>query len=248
MKPASLPAILQHLGCRKFPKFTESSVSQLNLLCFLSLPGSVSTHPPRAFLIWSLTKDWCKIQTKDQFNKMQHNGVNDLALFQPAGALQGFAQNNPNAVLVYNGPGATTTIPSDYRGTGGNVGIYNAPGGNIQIQDVSVNCAFCGVRFDNQTLLKSHHWASFKRCSVHRMCFDNWTQHNEAHQHTICGVEGCCDRGTNFWSNNQYLAHWKTEHQSHLESEQRRIGRGFCQPCYWQHTYSHDRNVSTCKG
>jgi len=177
---------------------------------------------------------------------MEQSSVSDLALFQP-GALQSFGQNNPNGLLVYNGPGATTSIPSDYKGTGGTVGIYNAAGGNIQIQDVSINCAFCGVRFDNQTLLNQHNWAAFKRCSVHKMCFDNWNQHNEKHEHTICGVECCSSRGTDFQSNYAYLVHWRTAHNDDCRVEEDRIGRGFCQPCYWQHAYSHDRNVSSCK-
>lgn len=186
-----------------------------------------------------------------QTSMMQRNRKNDLVPFQPRipqDFVQSLLQNDRNAIVLHNDPGATITIPSDYRGTGAPVGIYNPAGGNIQLQDVSVNCAFCGVRFDNKTLLDQHNWAAFKRCSVHKMCFDNWGQHNKSHQHTVCGMESCSDRGTNYGSNRGYLDHHWGRHQYDYDTMRNRIGRGFCSPCYWQHAYSHDKNVSRCKG
>ncbi len=178
---------------------------------------------------------------------MEPNGTNKLVPFQP-GALGSFVQNNSSTMMVYNGNGATITIPSDYKATEGKILVYNGPGSNFQIKNVSVNCAFCGTPFNNQTLLEQHNWAAFKRCSVHRMCFDNWSQHNKIYHHTVCGVQGCHRRGTDFHSNSRYIRHWEEDHNSHCKAEERRIGRGFCQPCYWQHAYSHDRNVFSCKG
>lgn len=178
--------------------------------------------------------------------KIEDKDVTELVRFEP-GALQNLTSANPNATLLYNAPGGTVTIPSDYQGTGGTVAIYNAPGSTVQIQNVSVNCKFCGGRFENQDLLENHNWTVFKRCSVHGMCFDNWGKHNSAHEHTICGVQCCSSRGTDFGSNSAYLAHWWKEHNDHCKDEERRIGRGFCQQCYWQKGISHNANIYKCR-
>jgi hypothetical protein len=180
---------------------------------------------------------------------MPQNGekdVTELVRFEPA-ALQSWTSVNPNATLLYNAPGGTVIVPSDLQDTGRAVAIYNAAGSTVQIQNVSVNCSFCGGRFENQALLKKHNWSAFKRCSVHGMCFGNWDKHNNAHEHTICGVQCCSSRGTDFKSNSAYLAHWRKEHNDHCQAEERRIGDRFCQQCYWQQGISHDTNVSDCK-
>ena len=170
----------------------------------------------------------------------------ELIRFDPR-ALQSWASHNPNAMLLYNAPESTVIIPSDYRGTNGPVLIYNAPGSSVQFQDVSVHCSFCGVRFENQTLLNQHNWHAFKRCAVHCVCFDNWHNHNLSYEHTVCGQHTCSYRGVNFFTNSAYLDHWRMHHNNHCGAEEERIGRGFCQLCYWQHGYSHDATMSQCK-
>ena len=175
--------------------------------------------------------------------RILQEGVGELTRYDPR-ALQSLVSQTPNATFL--AAEGTVTIPSDYRGAGPLL-VHGAPGSNIQFQDVSAQCSFCSERFDNQTLLDQHNWHAFKRCAVHRMCFDNWHNHNSSYEHTICGLDNCQYRGTEFYINSAYFDHFHEHHQNHCKSEEARIGRGFCQLCYWQHGYSHDATRSQCK-
>ncbi|KAL2061792.1 hypothetical protein VTL71DRAFT_7170 [Oculimacula yallundae] len=161
-----------------------------------------------------------------------------------AGALQSFVRDNSVSALVYND--GNIIVPSNYQYPPG-TGVYNGPTGTIRIQDVSATCTFCTTRFDNKKLLAQHNWTSFKKCSVHGMCFGNWTEHMRHHEHTICGVQSCAQRGTNFNTVANHKNHFLNYHQSHCYAENARIGRGFCEPCYWQYGISHDSRVSKCR-
>lgn len=153
--------------------------------------------------------------------------------------------NDLNASGVYNPPGGVINNPrADYKANNGSIPIWND--GTI-IHDYSANCSCCSTLFENQTLLDGHNWSAFKKCSVHRMCFEDWNAHNQKYEHTICGVQSCPIRGTDFNHNYRYLTHWRQAHGSHAEAELQRVGRGFCQQCYWQYGYSHDRSISKCR-